>query len=364
MNKNFLFNIGRPFSPLYSVLMRVRESCYRRSVLSSEGMPVPVISVGNLTLGGTGKTPMVQYIARMLVEHGFKPAVISRGYGGSTKEPLSIVSMGSGPLSSPEFVGDEPRFLAETLEDVFVLTGVVRKLPARRAVELGADVLLLDDGFQHMAVGRDLDLVLFSADYLAGNSRVFPGGDLREPITALNRASCFVLTGVNEKNKERSKMFADLLSLRFPNKTVYNAGCQTVGFVSRGDDGNLTLLPENPKNLDQALAMCGIARPDSFHNTLQESRITPLCFMTMADHHRYKEQDLRKIKGMVKRHGVRLIITTEKDMVKLNNIDLSVPVYGLRIAVKPSERFNNMVLNKIKGFNCEGNPDSKGMTEK
>ncbi len=348
MDKKFLFKIGRPFAPLYSTLMRLRESCYRRSVFSTEKMGVPVVSVGNLTLGGTGKTPMVQYLARLLVGHGFKPAIISRGYGGSTKEPVSVVSTGSGPLCSAEFVGDEPRFLAETLENVLVLTGVVRKLPARRAVEMGADILLLDDGFQHMAVGRDLDIVLFSADYLAGNSRVFPGGDLREPVTALNRASCFVLTGVNEKNRERSGMFAELLSKRFPGKEVYNAGCQTVGFVRRDDNGKLTLLPEKPKNLDKALAMCGIARPDSFKNTLEECGITPLDFLVMADHHSYKEQDLQKIKGLVRENDARLIITTEKDMVKLQNLDLSVPVFGVRVAVEPSERFKNMVLGGIK----------------
>ena len=309
-----------------------------------------MISVGNLTLGGTGKTPMVQCLARLLVEHGFKPAIISRGYGGSTKEPVSIVSKGSGPLCSAEFVGDEPRFLAETLEDVFVLTGVVRRLPARRAVEMGADVLLLDDGFQHMAVGRDLDIVLFSADYLAGNSRVFPGGDLREPVTALNRASCFVMTGVTEKNRERSELFADLLRQRFPGKTVYNSECQTVGFVSRDDSGNLTLLPENPKNIDKALAMCGIARPDSFQNTLWECGITPLDFLKNADHHSYKEQDLRKIRGLVEKNDAKMIITTEKDMVKLNkkNLDLSVPVYGIRIAVNPSKEFNDMVLSSTQ----------------
>jgi tetraacyldisaccharide 4'-kinase len=348
MNKHFLFKVGRPFSPLYSVLMRFRESCYHRSIFSSEKMPVPVISVGNLTLGGTGKTPMVQHLARLLAGHGFKPAIISRGYGGSTKKPVSIVSTGSTPLCSAEFVGDEPRFLAETLENVLVLTGVVRKLPARRAVEMGADVLLLDDGFQHMAVDRDLDIVLFSADYLAGNSRVFPGGDLREPVTALNRASCFVLTGVNKTNRQRSELFADLLRQRFPGKTVYNSGCQAVGFVSRDNNGNLSLLPENPKNFDKALAMCGIARPDSFQNTLQECGITPLDLLVMADHHNYKKQDLRKIREMVKKNDAQLIITTEKDMVKLNNLDLSVPVYGIRIAVNPAEIFNDMVLEGVR----------------
>lgn len=350
MGTKLLFSLGRPFSPIYGSIMRLRESCYQRGIFRITRLPVPVISVGNLTLGGTGKTPMVQYLARLLLENGFRPAVVSRGYGGATKEPVNVVSDGQQVLLPAEFVGDEPRLLAETLHGVPVLTGVVRKLPALRAVELGADVLLLDDGFQHLAVGRDLDLVLFSADFLAGNSRIFPGGDLREPVAALIRCSSFVLTGASDENRERCTRFADLLHERFPGKSVYTASCRPVGYVRRDGNDRFAVLKEEPPELDKSFALCGIARPDSFRMTLEQSGITPLDFLTLADHHSYRQRDLRRIADQVRKSSARCIVTTEKDMVKLGEKDFDVPVYGIRIGMQVHGQFNDMILDKVRAY--------------
>ena len=351
MKRELLFNLGRPFSPLYGTIMRFRESCYQRRLFKTTSFPVPVISVGNLTLGGTGKTPMVQRLARLLVENGFRPAVVSRGYGGATKEPVNVVSDGEQILLSADFVGDEPRLLAETMPGVPVLTGVVRKLPARRAVEMGADVLLLDDGFQHMAVGRDLDIVLFAADFLAGNSRIFPGGDLREPVSALWRSSCFVLTGVNADNSERAARFADLLQERFPGKTVYTGSNRVAGYVRHEGAGTFTLLGEEPPELDSCFGLCGIARPESFRMTVRHCGLLPLDFLVLSDHHAYKKEDFRRIREQVRRAGARCIVTTEKDMVKLARADFDVPVYGIRLEVELPGRFTDMVLETVR----EGN---------
>ena len=164
MTRDFYYSLGRPFSPLYSAAMRLREKLYQKNIFKSTAFDVPVISVGNLTLGGTGKTPMVQFLARLLLDNGFRPAIISRGYGGATKERINIVSDGKEIFLDASYVGDEPRMLAESLPGVPVLTGIVRKLPAAEAVRMGANVLLLDDGFQHMAIRRDLDIVLFNTD--------------------------------------------------------------------------------------------------------------------------------------------------------------------------------------------------------
>ena len=348
MDKQRLFVFGRPFSPLYGALMRFRERCYQRRLFKTIRLPVPVISVGNLTLGGTGKTPMVQYLARLLLENGFKPAVVSRGYGGATKKPVNVVSDGNQVLLPADLVGDEPRLLAETLPGVPVLTGVVRKLPALRAVELGADVLLLDDGFQHMAVKRDLDLVLFSADYLAGNSRIFPGGDLREPISALARCSCFVLTGVNDANRERCAQFSDLLQGRFPGKPVHMVKNLAAGYVQRDNRDRFVDLKEKPVELDKAFALCGIARPDSFMDTLEQCGINSIAFQALNDHHVYKDGDVRRIVERVKKSGASCVITTEKDMVKFGTVDFSVPVYAIRIALQADEQFNGMTIDTVR----------------
>mgnify|MGYP002662447933 FL=1 len=164
--EEFYYALGRPFAPLYGAIMRLREICYRRGVCTTHQLPVPVLSVGNLTVGGTGKTPMVQHLARLLQDNGFRPAVISRGYAGRAQGRVNLVSDGSRLLLDADLAGDEPRFLAETLPGVPVLTGIVRRLPAREAVALGADVLLLDDGFQHMQLARDINLALVSYTHL------------------------------------------------------------------------------------------------------------------------------------------------------------------------------------------------------
>ncbi len=344
-NRQLLFTLGRPFAPLYGLAMRLREQCYLKGIFKSERFPVPVISVGNLTMGGTGKTPMVQAIVRLLLEAGKKPAVISRGYGGSTKEPVNVVSDGRAILLPAELVGDEPRLLAETLPGAMVLTGVVRRLPARRAVQMGADVLILDDGFQHMAVARDLDLVLFSADHLAGNSRIFPGGDLREPVAALTRASCFVLTGMRQDNQERAERFAELLATRFPTTPVFFTQTRVGGFVQRSGD---TCVPADPDSRqlakEKVLALCGIARPDSFRQTLAQCNVTPRAFFALPDHHRYKEADLARIRREVSRAGASVILTTEKDLVKLGQADLDIPVLGLRLHVEMDKPLREKIV--------------------
>ncbi len=355
METELLFMLGRPFAPLYGALMRVREGCYRCGLFRTEQLPVPVISVGNLTLGGTGKTPMVQYLARLLLEHGYKPAVISRGYGGSTRKAVNVVSDGLDVLLPADLVGDEPRLLAETLPGVMVLTGIVRRLPARHAVDMGADVLLLDDGFQHMAVGRDLNLVLFSADHLAGNSRIFPGGDLREPVAALNRCSCFVLTGVTDENEQRARRFGSLLAQLFPEKPLFMGSAHPTEFVIRDDANRFSVPAEKPPALDGALALCGIARPESFEKTLAACNIKVSDFLAMPDHHRYKEADIARIRSLIKKKGAGAVVTTEKDMVKLGRVELGVAVYGIRLQVKMEKKFRAMVLETVAMHTKEKN---------
>jgi len=187
-----LYLLGRPFSPLYSTVMMLRASLYDRHFFRRYKLEAPVISIGNLTMGGTGKTPVVSHLATFLQGQGYRPAIISRGYGGEAGNRVNVVSDGKTIYLDAKQAGDEPRLLAETLPGIPVLTGIVRVLPCRHAIHaMGCNILLLDDGFQHLAVDRDINIVLFSAATLAGNSRVFPGGDLREPVSALRRADVF-----------------------------------------------------------------------------------------------------------------------------------------------------------------------------
>jgi len=342
--------MGRPLAPLYSAAMRLRETCYRQGVFTSHKMEVPVISVGNLTMGGTGKTPMVQCLARLLQTHGFHPAIISRGYGGMARGKVNLVSDGVNLLLDARMAGDEPRFLAETLPGVPVLTGVVRRLPAQKAVAMGCDVLLLDDGFQHMQIARDVNLVLFHADRLAGNSRVFPGGELREPVAALHRATGFVITGVHDQNRLRAEQFAALLQARFPQIPATLTGYRVTAAVRIARSGIVEEVDSGGYVQDQGFGFCGIANPDAFRSTLERSGFTLAGFVPLGDHQRYSADVIEKLSARARRAGARFLVTTEKDLVKLGAYaaDLSLPLLALRLEVVVDEVLVRQILARIQ----------------
>jgi tetraacyldisaccharide 4'-kinase len=326
-----LYFFGRPFSPLYSGIMKIRESLYLKGIKKRYKLNVPVISVGNLTMGGTGKTPVVALLASLLLKKGFKPAIISRGYGGAAGNKVNVVSDGKEIFMDAASAGDEPCFLAASLPGVPVLTGIVRVLPCRHAIqEFGCTVLILDDGFQHMSVQRDLDLVLFSAATLAGNSRVFPGGDLREPVTALKRCHAFMLTGITDTVKERAEKFAELLQSRFPDKPVFRTSYQAIGAGSLEDKQSLQLsaLPS------PLYGFCGIAQPKLFQKSLQAQNISLAGFTPLKDHQPFTPSLIKKLTQQAEKSGAKGMITTEKDLVKLKKDSFRLPCFSLKMEVQ------------------------------
>jgi len=339
-----LYFFGRPFSPLYSGIMKLRESLYLKGIKRRYKLDVPVISVGNLTMGGTGKTPVVGLLARLLLEKGFKPAIISRGYGGAANNKVNVVSNGREILMDAKSAGDEPCILAASLPEVPVLTGIVRVLPCRHAIEeFHCNVLILDDGFQHMSVQRDLDLVLFSGATLAGNSRVFPGGDLREPITALKRCHAFVITGMTDRIKERAQKFAELLQKRFPNKPVFFTSYQAVGATSLTDK-NLQEVADLPSPL---YGFCGIAQPELFKESLKTQNISLTGFTPLKDHQPFTPSLIKKISLQAEKSGAQGMITTEKDLVKLQQNSFALPCFALKMQVQAGQEFETFIEKTI-----------------
>lgn len=340
--QNTFFFWGRPFSPLYSFLMVAREKLYSLRILSRNNVSTPVISVGNLVLGGTGKTPMVRQIVRFLQKNGFQPAIISRGYRGTAREAINIVSDGQKLLLSADQAGDEPFMLAKTLSKTPVLTGKKRIFPARKAVEMGATCLVLDDGFQHLAVERDINIVLFDSSYHAGNSRVFPGGPLREPVSSLSRADCFVMTGTREENENRAKMFAELLTKRFPEKPVFFAHRSPLSFYD--SKGNLC----DPRTWGPSFAFCGIAGPDRFSQSLHETAIDIIDFTALPDHAEYSLEQIKSLEEKAKICGAQGMVTTEKDGVKLQDATFSLPLAIARVEMVLPENFWKFLNNRLQ----------------
>jgi tetraacyldisaccharide 4'-kinase len=336
---SLLFLLGRFFSPLYSLVMVLRAFLYRKNILlKSQRLPVPVISIGNLTLGGTGKTPMVRYVTRLLLDRGLRPAIVSRGYGGKAADKVNIVSDGVSILLSPEMAGDEPFMLAEALPGVPVLTGPERALVARQAIrEFGVNRIVMDDGFQHLAVRRDLDLVLFSAKTLLGNGRVFPGGELREPLSALGRAHGFVITGVDSDNRASVENFQRWLRAALPEIPVFAGEYRPAG-IWHSRQGKACTLAE-ARELP-VFAFAGIANPDSFRQTLRQEGFSLAGFKEFKDHHTYTVQDVSALVLAALAHGAQALVTTEKDFVKLRPFFGEFPILALTIELHMEQSFD------------------------
>lgn len=339
---DLLFTLGRPFSPMYSAVMKIREKMYNTRIFRQHKLQVPVISVGNLVLGGSGKTPTVRHIADRLTQNGLHVAIVSRGYGGKANLKVNIVSDGKQIFLSAIEAGDEPRMLAELLPGVVVLTGSKRIHPCRYAIDkYNVDVIVLDDGFQHLSVSRDVDTVLFDASTLAGNSRVLPGGPLREPVSALNRCHGFLITSLTESNSERAEKFSNLLKEKFPDKPV---------FFSRLELEKVPISDENPMNgstEDRFFAFCGIGNPSRFSLSLASLGITPCGFVAFSDHASYSQASLEKLQKEAVEAGANAFITTEKDYVKIKQLQPNFPVHVLKIRQNVEEAFDDYICSRL-----------------
>ncbi len=339
-----LFFLGRPLSPFYSSIMRLRSFLYQHGLLKSEKMAVPVLSIGNLTLGGTGKTPAVHYLADFLLKKGYRPAIISRGYGGTSNAKINVVSNGQTLLMDAEEAGDEPRLLAETLPTIPIVTGKRRVHPCRYAIEqLHADVLILDDGFQHISVKRDVNFVLFSAATLNQYMKVFPGGTLREPFSALSRASALVITGVNEERADDIQRFKERFQKNFPQKPVFLTSYSPQHAIRKGDEA-IIQLEELPSSLH---GFCGIASPLRFQKSLADHGIHLNGFTALRDHQEYTPELLCKIEKTALETGCKGLVTTEKDMVKLSSLSTTLPLYTIVMKFSVNVNFNAFVLQHL-----------------
>jgi tetraacyldisaccharide 4'-kinase len=285
-----------------------------------------VISIGNLTLGGTGKTPMVEAVASLLQQEGLRVAILSRGYGGSSRGALAIVSDGEKCLLSPEVAGDEPVLLAERLPGVPVVVGRNRYAAGMLAIKhFGVKVIVLDDGFQHVQLARDLDILLLDARRPFGNGRLFPRGNLRERPTALARAHATVFTRWNPDSTHPSA------APRLPPLTspIFYSQHQPVDLRVLNDG---QILPLTALKGRRILAFCGIGTPDHFHQTLQQLEAEVVTRVTFPDHHPFVRSELEPLIQQARDRGADILVTTEKDGVRLRKFrPLPGHIWELRI---------------------------------
>jgi tetraacyldisaccharide 4'-kinase len=329
-----------PFSPVraiayalslfYRLIIKSRNWLYDHHLFMEVKLSCPVISVGNITVGGTGKTPCVIMLAQSLKELGFKPAVLSRGYGSKSTEPVNIISDGNKIILSDELAGDEPLLMARSLKDIPVITGPRRILTGQTAInKFGADVLICDDAFQHRQLFRDINIVLLDSKRPWGNGHVLPRGSLREPYTELHRANVIILT--RSDYSDNSNYFMD--------EEVWLKGIPLFRSRHKAKDivqGNLT----NSKSVSslkgkKVYAFAGIAQPQSFRNSLLAAEAQIVSFDIFPDHHRYNRKELDQIKNNFLKNNADFLITTEKDGMRLSEFkDILETVYFLRIEME------------------------------
>lgn len=299
----------------YRMAVQLRNTAYQRGWLHSERAPVPVVSVGNLTAGGTGKTPCVEYVARFYRGLDRRVAILSRGYGGAGGR------------------NDEALVLEENLPDVPHLQGADRAALARTAVEeLESEVLVLDDGFQHRRLARDLDLVLVDATAPWGHGHLLPRGLLREPPSSLRRAGVVVLTRCDQTPAEQRERLRQTIARIAPHVPVIETTHRPVELGnSDGESTPLDILRDGPM-----AAFCGLGNPDAFRRTLHDWGGQPLDFRVYPDHHAYSRADVEELQRWANGLPVGAsVVTTQKDLVKLRLGRLGDrPLWCLRIRLR------------------------------
>jgi tetraacyldisaccharide 4'-kinase len=347
-------------SRIYGGLQKIRATCYRHQIIKSKHLPCKVISVGNITVGGTGKTPMTIYLAQRVQNFGYTVAVISRGYKGRLEKTGGIVSDGKQTILTPEQSGDEPYMFAAQLRDIPVIVGQNRFEAGMLAADrYRPDVVILDDAFQHMQLARDINLVLLDYDQPFGNFHLLPRGILREPISALGRADALILTRSQKTPDAIKSVVADrlkpLLSIRplFTSRHIpyccriirgQRRRCPVLGNLAGAND--LSLLKGR-----RVFAFSGIARNHDFRSTIEKLGCEVSGFFQFADHHTYSEIDRSSIVNTAQNSKAEFLITTDKDYERLGcsgHWGLDLVVMGVKISFgDDANQFDDFIKQRL-----------------
>jgi len=327
-----------PLAPLYGAVVRLRNRAFDRNPQRAARVPAPVVSVGNLSTGGTGKTPVTLYLAEALAAAGLRAAVVSRGYGGRRPvDPMTVT-----PGSDPAETGDEPLMMARRLGPDRVVVGRRRHAAALRALALrpAPDLLLLDDGFQHRALARDLDLLLLDGVRGWGNGRMLPLGDLREPVAGAARASCLVVTRGSRADRDG---ISDWWARCGSGGPVFWVDFQ-IGALRRLDSGERLELPAETGEL---FAFCGLGHPGAFYADLLVAGLPWVGTRSFRDHAAPTPDQLRRLQAEAWAAGAAALVCTEKDAVKLDPAGVAMPVWVAEQRVSGGEPLVAWLLEQL-----------------
>jgi tetraacyldisaccharide 4'-kinase len=341
-------------SLLYSAAVRLRLLAYRNGLLKAKSLPVFVVSIGNITAGGTGKTPFVAMLSDWAARNGLRTAILSRGYKGRSKRESLVVSDGHTLTASVYEAGDEPVLLAKRLPSTPVLISRQRYVIGDLALRLfNSQLLLLDDGFQHLSLHRDLDVLVIDTKRQFGNGSLLPLGPLREPLEGIKRADLIVLSRCNKRH--HGDELADFLKEHLPGKPILRSSHlpDQVKFPDTGQTYPPQILAGK-----KVVAFAGIAHPDDFLEMVTGLGAQVVEFKRYPDHHYFGNGDLETLALWNRRPDVDFLLTTEKDWVRIEGTigdDLNIAVLTIKMELlEDSHVLFNLIERGIRG--------SKGLT--
>jgi tetraacyldisaccharide 4'-kinase len=313
----------RPLVLAYQAGSRINNWLFDKGLRKTIRTSLPVISVGNLAFGGSGKTPLVMHLLSYYLERGFKPALITRGYKGKWENSGGILSDGKNIYGTWQDAGDEPFMVSRKFPQVGIYVGRDRVLSCERANQAGFTVLILDDGFQHRKLHRDLDIVLFDP---------VETDRLRESVSSLRRA------GVIMVDRAAFSLAVGRLEPKFPDAKIYSYATINKGFYVYPEE---VFVPPDRLEQNRFLAVCGIARPQRFFSSLEKEGIKPLASLVFPDHHAYPGSSLNKIMKVFKNVNADAVVTTEKDVFKLGGLTEAdqIPVWYNRMDIQAEKNF-------------------------
>lgn len=355
----FLHPVGVLLKHVYTAIVSLRNTCYTRGIFQARRLPCTVISVGNIVVGGTGKTPAVIAIAKQLQADGVRVAVLLRGYKRQSREKITIVTDGEKRFCTAAESGDEADMMARLLPGIPIIVGRHRYAAGQLAItRFKSEVLLLDDGFQHRQLHRDMDIVTIDATRPFDTGQLLPAGTLREPVTALRRADMLLLTRTDAigrkdipvptpaptgrkdipvpipKTSETGRApLREELSKLAPNTPILESVHRPTHLYRLHASGDLEQLPLNWLSGKRLLAVCGIGNPNAFVTTLNRyapETVEPLAF---PDHHAYTEADCQQIQRKMTQTGAICIVTTQKDEQKLARFADKLPIAVLAVTL-------------------------------
>ena len=325
-------------SQVFKIFVLLRLLAYKNGWLKTNRVNTPVISVGNLTIGGTGKTPVVDLLAKDLQRLKKQPVILSRGYKRKNKSSHQRLLFCEDSMIDPAFFGDEPYLLAQRNQEVPVYVGGSRFITANLAEKQDhPDVLLLDDAYQHLAIHRDLNLLLIDAEQGLGNLHLFPFGLLREPVKQWKRADAVIITKTNLATSDLVlRMLKHELQVSCP---IFNFNYEIQRITRLDGKAHLNLNEISNKRL---LITSGIAQPKGFERLIEQQGIASISKITFPDHHDFRREDVRKILEEQKKLRPDYLLTTEKDAVKLRNFaELDEKIWVIEMEMIPDKLWND-----------------------